>query len=608
MSSPFSFGKEGERMNDLIKHKLKLLPDQPGCYLMHNEADEIIYVGKAKSLKNRVRSYFTGEHNEKTKRLVAELVDFEYIVTSSENEALALEMNLIQENQPKYNILLKDNRSYPYLKITKERYPQLKITRKVQEDQAEYFGPYPDIQAAKETKKILDRLYPLRKCGPNEKKPCFYHHLDQCSCPYYFQLDPKEYQKEVQKVRHFLQGDMDPVAERLEQKMNQAAAKQEYEMAAEYRDEWKAILKMKEEQKVTHAEDIDRDIVGYAVRQGKIGIQIFHIRHGKMIQRDMDSFYSIDSVEETVLTYLLQFYQQNLVPKEILVPVSLDIDALQQWIPTTIRVPKRGEKHSFVQLACKNAAKQLQDEWELQDKKIQRQKRGWDQLAEKLHLPFLHRLESIDNSHWQGKDNVSGLVVYIDGRKAPKQYRKFKIKESQGDDYRAMKEVVYRRYSRLQKEGEPLPDLLLVDGGKIQVEAAKEVLKEQLGLYIPVAGMVKDEHHQTRALLYGDPLQEIPLQDAREAFHLLEEIQQEVHRYALHFHQKTRRKSGLQSVLQEIPGIGVKRRQQLLSHFSDLSEMKNASVEDFMQIGIPKNVAHNVYDFFHRKDDKPSKM
>lgn len=595
-------------MNDYLKEKLRLLPQQPGCYLMKDRAGTIIYVGKAKKLQNRVRSYFVGQHSGKTARLVQEIVDFEYIVTSSESEALALEINLIQKNQPRYNIMLKDNSSYPYLKLTKEKYPRLELTREWLQDGSEYFGPYPDVQAASEVKRILDRLYPLRKCGPNEKRPCFYHHLHECSCPYYFHLDEATYAEEVKKVQQFLKGNMEEVAQCLEEKMRLASAALDFETAAEYRNEWQAVLKMQEEQKVSKTDGKDRDIIGYAHLNQQVGIQIFHIRKGKMIQRNMADFPLIGTVEDCVLSYLAQFYQQNLIPEEILVPVSLSVSPLQDMLNTCIRSPKRGEKHAFVDLACKNASKQLQDNAELSQHRQRWNEQALKELKEQLQLPSLHRIEAFDNSHWQGSANVSGLVCYIDGRKAPQQYRKYKIKESQADDYEAMREVIYRRYRRQLKEHNALPDLILMDGGKGQVDCAREVLKEQLGLNIPVAGMVKDERHKTKALLYGEPLREYPLEKTSFAFRFIENVQEEVHRYAISFHRQLRSKESFASYLEQISGIGPKRRRLLLQHFNNLEEIKQAQVDDFKKIGLSTKVAQQIVDFFVAEGAKSEKM
>ena len=589
-------------MNQLVKEKLALLPDQPGCYLMKNEQGEIIYVGKAKVLKNRVRSYFTGTHNTKTQRLVAEIADFEYIITESNIEALALEINLIQKNKPKYNILLKDDKSYPYLKLTNEKYPALELVRKVnKKDKASYFGPFPDVAAANETKKLLDKIYPLRKCGKSQKKPCLYYHLHQCTCPYYFEQDEEEYMNIVQEVKSFLNGKYQPVMADLQTKMQAAAEAMDFEQAAEYRDQIAAIESIATSQKVTNTDFKDRDVFGYDVYKGWICIQIFHIRQGKMIKRDAKAFPSYGEPEEEVLTAIGQFYQDvnHLLPKEILIPLTVDLASVEAIIPTKIYQPKRGEKKQLVDLANKNARIYLEEQYELMVRKQERTIGAVEKLGHILNIPTPYRIESFDNSNIQGVDPVSAMVVFVNGKADKKSYRKYKVKTVQGpDDYATMREVLYRRYSRALKENSVLPDLIIMDGGKGQVEVAKDVLHHQLGLDLPIAGLAKDDKHQTSELLFGNPLQVVTLDRKSDVFFLLQRIQDEVHRFAITFHRSLHNKNSFTSELDDIPGVGPKRRQSLLKHFKSLKKIKEASLDELMAAGLPSKVAEAIYQKF----------
>lgn len=595
-------------MKEIIKEKLALLPDQPGCYLMKNSKGEIIYVGKAKILKNRVRSYFTGTHNTKTQRLVSEIADFEYIITESNIEALALEINLIQKNKPKYNILLKDDKSYPYLKITNEKYPKLELVRKVNKrDKANYYGPFPDVAAANETKKLLDRLYPLRKCGKNQKKPCLYYHLNQCTCPYYFEQDEEDYLKIVNQVKEFLNGKYQPVLTSLEKKMKNAAEKMEFEQAAEYRDQIAAIESIAVKQKVTNTDFKDRDVFGYDVYKGWICLQIFHIRQGKMIKRDATAFPSYAEPEEEVLTAIGQFYLEanHLVPKEILIPQTIDLKSVQAVVKTKIIQPKRGEKKQLVDLAKKNARMYLEEKYELMIRKQERTLGAVEKLGELLNIPTPHRIESFDNSNIQGVDPVSAMVVFIDGKADKKAYRKYKVKTVKGpDDYATMREILYRRYSRALKEDGILPDLIVMDGGKGQVEVAREVLEDQLGLNIPIAGLAKDDKHQTSELLFGNPLEVVQVDRKSEVFFLLQRIQDEVHRFAITFHRNLHNKNSFTSELDSIPGLGEKRRKLLLKKFKSLRKIKEASIEELREAGIPLNVAQKIYQTFEMNKNK----
>lgn len=587
-------------MNERIKNKLALLPDQPGCYLMKDKNGTIIYVGKAKILKNRVRSYFTGSHNTKTERLVSEIEDFEYIVTESNIEALLLEINLIKKNDPKYNIMLKDDKTYPFIKITNEKYPRLIITRKVLKDKATYFGPYPDVGAANETKKILDRLFPLRKCKPSQtKEPCLYYHLGQCLCPYFFHVDPAVYTEIVDEVKRFLGGDYAAIEAEIQQKMEIAAENMEFEKAAEYRDQIRAIDTVMTRQKMTNTDLKNRDVFGYAVDKGWMCVQVFFVRQGKLIERDVSMFPFYNEPEEDFLTYIGQFYQENehFIPQEVLIPDTIDKPSVEALLSTKVLQPQRGEKKKLVELANKNARVALNERFDLIVRKQERTIGAVEKLGNAMNIPTPIRIEAFDNSNIMGTSPVSAMVVFIDGKPAKKEYRKYKIKTVQGpDDYASMKEVIYRRYSRVLKEGLPLPDLILIDGGKGQVDVARDVLANQLGVDIPIAGLAKNDKHKTSELLFGPELSVIPLERNSQEFFLLQRIQDEVHRFAITFHRQLRSKNSFASRLDGIDGLGPKRKKALLKEFKSLKNITAASIEDLQSIGLPKNVAQNVHD------------
>ena len=591
-------------MNERIKNKLALLPDQPGCYLMKDKNGTIIYVGKAKILKNRVRSYFTGSHNTKTERLVSEIVDFEYIVTESNIEALLLEINLIKKNDPKYNIMLKDDKTYPFLKITNEKYPRLMITRKVLKDKAHYFGPYPDVNAANETKKLLDRLFPLRKCKPSQKTPCLYYHLGQCLCPYAFHVDPQVYKDMVEEIKRFLNGGHTEIQKQLEEKMKLAAADMEFEKAAEYRDQIRAIETVMTKQKMTNTDLVDRDIFGYATDKGWMCVQVFFVRQGKLIERDVSMFPFYNDAEEDFLTYIGQFYQENehFIPKEVLIPDNIDKPSVEAKLATKILQPQRGEKKKLVKLAGKNAQVALNEKFDLIGRSEARTIGAVEKLGDAMNIPAPIRIEAFDNSNIMGTDPVSAMVVFIDGKPAKKEYRKYKIKTVKGsDDYASMREVIYRRYSRVLKEGLPFPDLIVIDGGKGQVDVAKDVLANQLGIDIPIAGLAKDDKHKTSELLFGPELNVVPLERNSQEFFLLQRIQDEVHRFAITFHRQLRSKNSFASKLDNIDGLGPKRKKMLLKEFKSLKNIQAATVDELQEVGLPKQVAENTFNQLQEK-------
>lgn len=585
-------------MNDNLKNKLAFLPDQPGCYLMKDRQGTIIYVGKAKVLKNRVRSYFTGSHNGKTQVLVNEIEDFEYIVTSSNMEALLLELNLIKKHDPKYNVMLKDDKTYPFIKLTAERHPRLITTRKVKRDKGKYFGPYPNVGAANETKKLLDRIYPLRKCATLPDRVCLYYHLGQCLAPCINEVPETTYREMVEEITRFLNGGYQEIKKELTEKMLKASEELDFERAKEFRDQIAHIESTMEKQKMTSTDFTDRDVFGYAVDKGWMCVQVFFVRQGKLIERDVSLFPFYNEPEEEFLTYLGRFYDEasHFKPKEILLPEKVDEELAEKLLNVKITKPKRGQKKNLVKLAEKNATIALKEKFSLVERDEQRTIKAVEQLGNELGISIPRRIEAFDNSNIQGTDPVSALVVFIDGKPAKREYRKYKIKSVKGpDDYESMREVVRRRYSRVLKEHLPLPDLIIIDGGKGHVEAVRDVLENELRLDIPLSGLVKDDKHRTSQLLYGNPLEIIPLARNSQEFYLLQRIQDEVHRFAITFHRQLRGKTAFQSILDGIPGIGEKRKKQLLKYFGSVKKMKEAPVEQFRELGIPANIAENLY-------------
>jgi excinuclease ABC subunit C len=586
-------------MNDTIKNKLTLLPEQPGCYLMKDRQGTIIYVGKAKVLKNRVRSYFTGSHDGKTFRLVNEIEDFEYIVTSSDIEALVLELNLIKKYDPKYNVMLKDDKSYPFIKLTHERHPRLITTRKVKKDKGKYFGPYPNVHSASETKKLLDRVYPLRKCSTLPDRVCLYYHLDQCLAPCINEVKEEEYRTIVDEITRFLNGGYKEIKKELTQRMSAAAEELDFERAKEYRDRIAHIEATMEKQKMTTTDFTDRDVFGYAFDKGWMCVQVFFIRQGKLIERDVSMFPLYNEPEEEILTYLGQFYtkENHFKPKEILVPDTVSVELAEELLTVKVLKPQRGQKKELVKLASKNAAIALTEKFSLIERDEERTIKAVENLGQAMGIYTPHRIEAFDNSNIQGTNPVSAMIVFIDGKAEKREYRKYKIKSVEGpDDYESMREVVRRRYTRVLKDHLPLADLIVIDGGKGHVEAVRDVLENELGLEIPIAGLVKDDKHRTSQLLYGSPLEIITLARNSQEFYLLQRIQDEVHRFAITFHRQLRGKTAFQSVLDDIPGIGEKRKKTLLKAFGSVKKLKEATLEEITAIGIPENVAKELVE------------
>ncbi|MFU2163290.1 excinuclease ABC subunit UvrC [Streptococcus pluranimalium] len=582
-------------MNQLIKHKLELLPNSPGCYLHKDKTGKIIYVGKAKNLRNRVRSYFRGSHDTKTEMLVAEIADFEFIVTGSNTEALLLEINLIQENMPKYNIRLKDDKSYPFIKITKEKYPRLLITRQVSaKNDGIYFGPYPDSYAAHDVKKLLDRMFPFKKCKNPANKVCFYYHIGQCHAHTVCHTDQAYWDGLVTDVKHFLNGKDDKMVQTMQAKMALFAQRMEYEKAAEYRDLLTAIQTLRTKQRVISHDLKDRDIFGYDTDKGWMCVQVFFVRQGKLIQRDVNIFPYYNEPEEDFLTYMGQFYQESkhLLPKEIFIPSDIDETLVQAMVPCQVIKPQRGEKKQLVNLAIKNARVSLEQKFNLLEKDLQKTQGAIEKLGQLLGIPKPIRIEAFDNSNIMGTSPVSAMVVFENGKPQKKEYRKYKIKTVQGpDDYASMREVIRRRYGRVKRDELAKPDLIIIDGGQGQVAIAKDVLQNELKMSIPVAGLQKNDRHQTQELLFGEPLDVIDLPRRSEVFFLLHRIQEEVHRFAVTFHRQVRQKNAFSSKLDGIEGLGPKRKQALLKHFKSITKIKEASLDELRGLGLPEKVA-----------------
>lgn len=578
----------------MIKDKLSLLPLQPGCYLMKDKNDEVIYVGKAKKLKNRVSSYFVGAHNYKTTKLVQEIVDFDYIVTDSEKEALLLEINLIKDYSPKYNISFMDNKYYPYIQLTKEEHPRLKIVRNAQEKKHKHFGPFPDGTAARETFKLLNRLFPLRKCNHIPKKPCLYYSLNQCLAPCIQTVDQDTYKQLTSKITKFIQGDTKEVIDDLTSKMFSASEVQNYELAKECRDLINHINHVTSKQHVQFNDLVDRDIIGYYFDKGYLCLQLFFMRNGKLLARDLNLVPLQDDYQEQIISFLVRFYQENTEPKELLVPKDLDVELLKEIVSCKIIKPQKGNKASLVEMANENAKEQLEKKFLLIQKNEAATIGAIKQLGNLLGIRMPRRIELFDNSNIQGAYAVAGMVCFKDGVPSKKDYRKFKIKTVEGpDDYASMKEVIYRRYYRVLMEGLEKPDLIIVDGGKGQIKVAKEVI-DALNLDIMVCGLAKDDRHSTSMLLDGNG-EEVVIDRKSELFFLLTRMQDEVHRYAISFHKNVRSKSLFQSILDDVEGIGPKRKKALLKKFGSVKRLKEASIEELETV-LPKEVAANLFN------------
>ena len=582
-----------------IEDKLKILPALPGCYLMKNKDGDIIYVGKAKKLKNRVRQYFVGAHDFKTTRLVSNIDDFEYIVTSSEKEALLLEIKLIKKHTPPYNIMFMDDKSYPYLKLTKENAPVLKVVRNTKDRKAHYFGPFPDSGAAWETAKLLNRIYPLRKCRRMPKKECLYYHMGQCLAPCIRDIDERVYADMVSGIQKFMRGDVRDMLDTLHREMEQASEELLFEKAQEKLSLIHAIEHVTAKQQIDFKDRKDRDVFGYYVDKGYISIQGFFLRGGKLLERTLSIEPLYENEADAFVSFILQYYANNPLPQEILIPKEYDITHLEEILDTKILQPLRGDKLKLVDMVLANAKNAHEQKFELVERKESRRYEGMEQLCNLLQKE-IHRIELFDNSHISGTHNVSGMVVYRDGEPSKKDYRTFRLGEYISD-LDSMKEVIYRRYFRLLKEGARFPDLLIVDGGYLQIEAAREII-EALDIPLTICGLVKDDNHRTSNLMdvNGNIL---PVKRDSSLFFLLTQMQDEVHRFAISYHRKLRGKAMTKSILDEVEGIGEVRKKEIWKHFKSLKRLKEATIEEIRQV-VPEKVAQNIYNILHNTDQK----
>ena len=580
----------------MLKEKLLLLPNKPGCYLMKDKNGVIIYVGKAKNLKNRVNSYFKSSHTGKTKVLVSNIVDFEYIITNSELEALLLEINLIKEHNPKYNVLLKDDKSYPYIEITDEKVPRLLIVRpsKLRKKNHKLYGPYPNSTAAKKTIELLNRLYPLRKCKTMGKRECLYYHIGECLGYCCNKIDKQEIDSMVSEITRFLKGEDKIVLDKIDAMMESAISKLNFEKAKELNELKEFVNVTLRKQLIDLNDNIDRDIFGYAVYKGYISIQVLFLRGGKLIERN-SSIYPIitDEIEDLTL-FISSFYDKNNIkPKEILIPDIIDDALIKDVLNINVIKPVKGKKKELVEMANKNALNTLKEKFELVKANDENALNACCELKDLLGISSANRIETFDNSHLFGTYTVSGMVVFTLGVPDKNNYRKYKILSDAKDDYHLMKEVIYRRYFRVLMDNLERPDLIIVDGGKAQINAAEEVLNS-LSLDIPVCGLIKSEHHKTSSLLYNERIYDID--KTSNLFHMLERLQDEVHNYTISYHKNIRSKGALSSVLDNVPGIGEVRKRELLKKFPSVTKMKEASVSD-LEVVLPRDVAKNLYEF-----------
>lgn len=584
-----------------IADKLAILPALPGCYLMKNIDGEIIYVGKAKKLKSRVRQYFVGAHDFKTQKLVANIDDFEFIVTGSEKEALLLEINLIKKHTPRYNIMFMDDKSYPYIKLTKEKAPILKVVRNTKDRKGEYFGPFPDSGAAWQTMTLLNRLYPLRKCKKLPKKECLYYHIHQCLAPCIFDIDDKVFADMALSIRKFLKGDVKEIIDTLRKEMEEASADLAFEKAQEKLELIRAIEHVTMKQQIDFKDRKDRDVFGYYYDKGYISIQGFFLRGGKLLERTLSIDPLYEEASEAFEAFVLQYYEQHPLPQEILMPQSEDVTLLSELLQTKILQPLRGDKLKLVEMVMNNAKNAHEQKFELVERKESEKEDAMKELNILLQKE-IHRIEIFDNSHISGTFNVSGMVVYKDGEPSKQDYRLYKL-QNYVSDLDSMKEVVYRRYFRLLKERAKLPDLLIMDGGYLQVQAAKEIL-DSLELDITLCGLVKDDHHRTSSLI--DSLGNV-LAVRRDSplFFLLTRMQDEVHRFAISYHRRVRSKALTRSILDEVEGIGDVRKKEIWKKFKSMKALKVATIEEISEI-VPLQVAKNIYNVLHNPNQKQS--
>ena len=585
----------------MIDQKLALVPHHPGCYLMKDKKGVIIYVGKSKNLKNRLTSYFKSSHTGKTAMLVRDIDTFEYILTSSNLEALLLEINLIKKYDPKYNILLRDDKTYPYIEITNEKVFRLLVVRnpnmKKRRD-TKIFGPFPSVTAARKVVDLINRIYPLRKCRNYEKKVCLYYHIHECLGYCEYDIDNETMKKMRNEIISFLNGNHSIVTEKLKKLMEEASSKMQYEKALEYKELLNYISITLERQKVELDDNHDRDIIGYYTDKGYLSMQILFIRGGKLLDQKQDIFPMVDTLEEEITTYISKFYDKHKIhPYEVLVPDFIDKDTLSEAFQIHFTTPIKGKKKNILNLSNENAKNYYNEQLSLIERDEERTNLAIKELENILGIERLNRIELFDNAHLFGTFNVSGMVVFIDGKPAKNEYRKYKISVDTNDDYGTMREVIYRRYFRVLKDNLIPPDLIVVDGGIGQLNVAREVL-DSLNMTIPTVGLKKNDKHNTSELIGGNPIQIIPIDKKSNLFLLLTKMQDEVHNFTINYHRQIRSKGSLSSILDGMDGIGEIRKKKLLKKYKTITKMKEASIEDLEEI-LPKNIAIQFKDFLN---------
>lgn len=587
---------------EYIKQKLSLLPTDPGCYLLKNDDGIIIYVGKAKNLKRRVSSYFNRVHSGKTAKLVSEIVDFEYIVVGSEVESLILEINLIKKYNPKYNILLKDDKSYPYIELTNEEIPRLKVVRTLSKNKKQkyLYGPYPNVTAARGVVNLLNRMYPIRKCSTYNKKPCLYFHIHQCLGYCTQNVDLSKIEEMKEEIIQFLKGNHTFITRRIEEEMASYSETLQYEKAFEMKKLLDYIHVTLSHQQVEMKDQVDRDIFGYYENKGYLSIQVFFVRSSKIVGRHSKILPTIENAGEELTRYIADFYQNILKPREILIPSGYDEKILSDYLEVSVKIPQKGEKLKLIEMASENAKIALEEQFELIEKDEKKTEAANEELRVLLGLKRLDRIEIFDNAHLFGTYNVSGMVVYKNGKPAKNEYRKFKISVDQNDDYSTMREVIYRRYFRVLKDQLEMPNLIIVDGGLGQIHAAKEVI-DSLCLPILVVGLKKDEKHSTSQLLTTS--QSFDIDKRSNLFYLLERMQDDVHEFTIHYHKQLRSKGSLASLLDSVEGIGEKRKMELLKRYKTIPQLKKLKEEDFRKI-LPEKVSHELYLFLQDFDSE----
>lgn len=596
-----------EKILQQIKTKLSLVPKKPGCYQMYNAKGEIIYVGKAKILQNRLKSYFTGSHDAKTTRMLQDVVNFEYIITHSELEAFLLESNFIKKNRPKYNILLMDDKSYPYILITNEENPRLVMTRDVKKEHKKknqyLFGPYPNAKACRDIVEILNKVYPFRKCHNIPNKACLYSHLNQCLAPCINKCSRNDYMESIKSAMRFLNGSSDELTTILKQKMEEASNNLEFEQALEYRDTINSINEIVEKQTMELNDGLSKDIFGYYSKDGLVAIQVLHMRSGKIIERSGEIFDLIGEIDEAILSYIYQFYDDtnNLVPKEIIIPYLEEYQILSELLTTKVIVPVKGIKKQLLNNVMENAKNNIDNLQKMRLIEIEKTKKPLEDLAKLLDINYPKVIELFDNSNIQGATPVSAMVRYVDGKPSYKDYRKYKVKTVKGpDDYHTMMEVIERRYKRLLAENANLPDMIIVDGGKTQVKAASIVLKKlNIENEITLIGLLKDDHHRTRGMVDRN-FNEIFIDKKSDLFLLLEAMQDEVHRFAITFFKTRHNKLSMTSILDEIPGIGKQRKKLLLETYGTVDEIKHTTVEKLKSLGMPGKLAKELLETLNK--------